>query len=253
VATPIELASFLESTLEHSRYSDLALNGLQLHSGEVEVSRVAVAVDSGLSIVEQAVASDAQLLVVHHGFFWGSTEPLVGALAKKVKLLLNGDCSLFASHLPLDGHLQYGNAAQLAALLGLEQIEGFFEFEGCSVGVKGKTKEPLTMDQIRGLLSPHLGEDFSLALPFGVQKISHVGIVTGSGSAALTTARRGDLDILISGEPKQECYHTAKELEINALFLGHYATETLGVKAIGKLLESKFKVETIFIDEPTGI
>jgi len=253
VTTPFEIASFLESTLEHNRYSDLAINGLQLHSGEVEVSRVAVAVDSGLSIVEQAVASKAQLLVVHHGLFWGKIEPLVGALADKVKLLLNGNCSLFASHLPLDGHLQYGNAAQMAALLGLEQVEGFFEFEGCSVGVQGRTKKPLTIDQIKEILSPHLGDDFSLALPFGVKQISSIGIVTGSGSAALASARLGDLDLLISGEPKQECYHTAKELGINALFLGHYATETVGVRAIAKLLESKFKVETIFIDEPTGI
>jgi len=248
-----QLTTFLENTLKHEQYTDLAMNGLQVGFSDHPVKKVAVAVDSGLSIIEEAVQSEADLLLVHHGLFWGALEPITGVLGKKIKLLADAECGLFASHLPLDGHIKYGNAAQMAALLNLKKVQGFFDYQGMNVGIRGVLPTALSTEEIRAILVDQIGNDYCLALPFGKSKLTEVGIVTGSGSAALKEGAENGIELLISGEPKQECYHTAQELKINALFVGHYASETLGVKSLATLLENKFSIETFFIDQPTGI
>ena len=47
--------------------------------------------------------------------------------------------------------------------------------------------------------------------------------------------------------------NAARDLGVNILFAGHYATETFGVRAIGQLLEEKFGLPIVFIDTPTGM
>ena len=46
--------------------------------------------------------------------------------------------------------------------------------------------------------------------------------------------------------------HQARERNLNVLFAGHYATETLGVRALGDHLAERFGLETVFLDAPTG-
>jgi putative NIF3 family GTP cyclohydrolase 1 type 2 len=42
-------------------------------------------------------------------------------------------------------------------------------------------------------------------------------------------------------------------MKVNLVFAGHYATETLGVKAVGQMLQKRFGISTEFIDHPTGL
>jgi putative NIF3 family GTP cyclohydrolase 1 type 2 len=42
-------------------------------------------------------------------------------------------------------------------------------------------------------------------------------------------------------------------MKLNVVFAGHYATETLGVKAVGNMLKKKFGLKPEFIDHPTGL
>ncbi|MCO6432351.1 MAG: Nif3-like dinuclear metal center hexameric protein [Deltaproteobacteria bacterium] len=248
-----ELVNYLDTLLSAADFSDSSLNGLQVESSSSKVEVVALAVDSGLSIIENAVKAQAQLLVVHHGLFWGECLPVTGTLSKKLSLLLRSGCSLYASHLPLDSHMKVGNAAQLAELLNLRDVEPFCEYKGCTVGVKGKLPSDLTINQVAAKCGSLAGAISPTVLPFGTASINTVGIVTGSGAFALDATAAQSLDLLLSGEPKHEAYHKAKELGVNALFMGHYATETLGVKALGSQLEERFKVKTVFIHEGSGI
>lgn len=242
----------LNALLSPERFKDVALNGLQVESAATVVQKVAVAVDSGLSVIERAVAERANLLIVHHGLFWGSAQAIVGPLAKKIELLQRGNCSLYASHLPLDAHADVGNGAELGRFLGLEKLEGFCEYSGSLIGARG-TCEPRTLDSFVAQLKNLLGAKDPLILPFGKPSIRSVGIVTGSGAFGVKAAAEAGLDLYVSGEPKHEVYHLAKELQINAIFAGHYATETFGVRALARRLEKDFDVATVFIDETSGI
>lgn len=250
-----ELVQFLDSELQTARFSDIALNGLQVESPRSEVTQVAFAVDSGLSVIEAAVASDADLLIVHHGLFWDTVEPLVGPLAKKAALCLKNGLSLYASHLPLDGHPVLGNAAQIAtSVLEAHEVAADFEHHGSPVGVVATLKNPMPLEQIAHRLGSCDGVTAPpLLLPFGKKSISTVGIVTGSGSAMIPSVARRGIDLLISGEPKQAAYHLARELECSVIFMGHYASETFGVRALQRVLETRFGVKTYWISQPTGI
>src|SRR5262245_25723963 len=118
------VTAFFDSLLEVHSYQDSALNGLQVDSGRAEVSCVAFAVDAGQSVIEEAIQRGAELLVVHHGLYWGSCEPVTGPIGRKIRTLISRGCSLYASHLPLDGNTEVGNGFELARYLGLEDISG---------------------------------------------------------------------------------------------------------------------------------
>lgn len=244
--------SYLDALLESNRFTDSGLNGLQVESGRGDVRRVAVAVDAGLSVIERAVAAQADLLIVHHGVFWGEVHPITGAFARKVELLLRNHCSLYASHLPLDAHREVGNNFELARFYGLERLEPWYEHRGQVIGVRG-VAGGRSLETFVTRSGELIGGRPPLVLPFGRAQIHQVGIISGGGSFALAAAARERFDLFISGEPKQAAYHEAHELGINALFAGHYATETFGVRALAARLQRDFEVETLFIDEPTGI
>ena len=246
--------SYLDSLLENQRYTDVALNGLQVETGNTVIKRVAYAVDSGLSILEQAVKAEADLLLFHHGLFWvAGPSPLRGTFGRKVELLFKHRCSLYASHLPLDGHIEVGNGTGVARFFGLEEVTPFFEHHGATIGVRARVKNALPLAHFAERASALPGAPTPFLLPFGKDKIVTVGVVTGSGSSAITLCAEAGIDLLISGEPKHEAYHLAREARQSALFAGHYATETFGVAALAKRLEKDFDLQTIFIDESSGI
>lgn len=249
-----DLTSFLNEELEISRYNDQAFNGLQIESSSHSVTKVGFAVDAGLSVAERAADSGCQLLIVHHGIMWGQPEPFVGPFSKKLHLFLARGLSLYASHLPLDGHLVHGNAARLAQEIGADNIRPCFEYRGATIGVQAHFHVPLMLDDIiarvasfEGALCP------PLVLPFGKRMIRSIGIATGSASGFIPETKHLDLDLLITGEPKQEAYHCAREFECSVLCVGHYASETFGVRALERVLAERFRVETTWISEPTGI
>ncbi len=246
------IAQYLDSLLQTKAYQDHSLNGIQVEASGGAVKRVAFAVDAGMSIIQKAIAADAQLLVVHHGMLWGTPLPITGIFGRKIEQLLRHGCSLYASHLPLDGHAEVGNAFELGRFLGLEKLEGFCPFNGMPIGARGVFRAPLAIDAVAQKLAT-LSPKVPLTLPFGKRDIRRVGIVTGSGSSALPLIAAEGLDLLVSGEAKQESYHLAKDLEVSAIFAGHYATETFGVRALERRLKKDFDIQTLFIDEDTGI
>ena len=249
-----EINNYINELLDTKSYPDDSANGLQIESSNVEVSRIALAVDAGQSVIESACKQNADLLIVHHGVFWGQSTSVTGILAKKVNTLIDSGCSLLAQHLPLDGDMQFGNNIELARLFQLEDIQRFCPHgEGQFIGTSGKLTKPQPLSYFTDKASTLAGFTHPLTLEFGKKEISSCAIVSGSGSFTLSMAAEQGFDLLISGEPKQSNYHDTKELGINAAFYGHYATETVGVKALGKHLKEKFTVETFFIDEPTGI
>jgi dinuclear metal center YbgI/SA1388 family protein len=251
-----ELCNRLDTELASDAYADVdaSANGLQVGSGEREIEHVAVAVDAAQETFRRAADAGADLLVAHHGLFWGSIDRLAGQQYDRVATLVENDLCLYAAHLPLDGHVTLGNAAGIADILELEQRTPFGDHGGEWVGLRGTLSDPVSIDGLAGQLEPHLDTDGhnSTLLAFGPDPVLDVAIVTGSGVDFLEEAVEAGADVLITGEGKQQAYHDAREHGIHVVLGGHYATETFGVRAIGDLVES-WGVETTFIDCPTGL
>lgn len=247
------LVRHCESRLKPGTFADYdgAVNGLQFEN-RGRVHRIAAAVDGTLTVARQAVAAGADLLLVHHGLFWSKTVPWTGRRAELLRLLVEHDLAVYSQHLPLDGHPELGNAAQLGRALGFRRLRPFFERQGSHLGVQTVLSRPLGRDELRAGLGQALGGPVTL-LGGGGDTCRRIGICTGGAGAELVQAKREGVDTFITGEGPHWTHALAEEAGVNVLYGGHYATETFGVKALAAELARKFGVPWVFVDHPSGL
>lgn len=251
------IVRYLDDLLETDSVPDYpnALNGLQLANGGL-VNRVAAAVDFSLRTVTAAAQADANLMIVHHGMFWGGLQPIRGRYFDRIRMLLARDIAVYSSHLPLDRHALYGNNALLAAELNLEPSAEFARFKTISIGVSGEC------DLATAELAARA--DAFARLHGGSARTTHIdagrrtrtwAICTGAGASTdtLNEARERGIDTLIVGEGPHHSAVDADESEIVIIYAGHYATETLGVRALAAHISDRFGVPWTFIEAPTGL
>jgi dinuclear metal center YbgI/SA1388 family protein len=246
-----KLVSFLDSELALSEFPrDESANGLQVE-GSPDIKKIGLAVDACDYVFRKAAEEEVDFLLVHHGLIWGGVKSVTGLLRKRIKVLMDHGISLYACHLPLDWHPEYGNNAQLLRLLGLNKTGEFGEYHGKRIGYRGRLTRGMPLRDFTLRVNRKL-EVQSQAIDFN-RKVKNVGVVSGGGWSALYDAEQHDIDTFLTGEPSHSAYTLAEELKINLIFAGHYATETLGVRAAGKMLSIEFSTETVFIDHPTGL
>jgi dinuclear metal center YbgI/SA1388 family protein len=241
----------METLLGHAKIGDYpgAQNGLQLENSGM-VRRICAAVDACEPVMKAAAGETGTLLLVHHGLLWGGGQPFTGALRRKLQLAFDSDLAVFSSHLPLDAHPELGNNAQLAKLLGLQKREPAFVAKGQPIGFVGQLS--MTRDALARRLEEALGGRVHVA-PGGPERARRVGICSGGSGTEVTQAATLGCDTFICGEGPHHTYTLAEELGINLIYAGHYATETLGVKALAAAVAKKFRLPWDFIDHPTGL
>ena len=254
-----DLTKWLDTYLAITDYSDISLNGLQVEGAE-DIRKLAFAVDSSMSSFQQAAEIGADMLIVHHGLFWGNPLAISGMHKKRVQFLLEANISLYASHIPLDAHQEVGNNWGLAKLIGMADLEDFGSWKGKAIGVKGTFPNKVTLrelaDNIENTLSQISGGKTTEPLMVhngGELEIASLGIISGGASWDVVTAAHEGLDAFLTGEPKHETFYEAFERGINALYAGHYMTETVGVNLLAEKIKGEFGIETEFIHLPTGL
>ena len=248
--TIYEYARFLEDTLSVSSFRDISLNGIQIGCPDRELKKAAFAVDACGETIGRAADAGCDILVVHHGLFWGKPVAIDGVHYTRVKKALDSSMMLFACHIPLDANIPYGNNAQIALTLGMKEFDGFGEWEGKKIGVMGSLPFPMTPGEIKGLLKC---PDAFVIDGCAKERIERVAIVSGSGSSDVRDAVKEGVDLFITGEIHHDVYHEAEENGLSVLAFGHYRSETYGVKALQRLTEKKLGIETVFIDAETGL
>ena len=226
-----------------------AANGLQV-DGRGPITRIAATVDASLATVKLAIATRADLLIVHHGLFWSPSHPWTGRKYELLRLLVENNLAIYSSHLPLDAHPKLGNNARLCAALGLKNLKPFFLTHGQTIGFKTRTK--ISRSDLAERLDRATGAQPKI-IPGGGDICECIGIVTGGAGDGLKIAADEGVDTFITGEGPQWTFALAEELGLNVLYGGHYATETFGVKALATHLSKKFKLPWEFLDHPTGL
>ena len=246
-----EIVRQLDEYLDIDAVDDASLNGLQIE-GDEEVERVGLAVDAALATIDDAAAAGCQMLIVHHGLFWGPQAALTGAMGAKTRAAFAAGLSIYAAHLPLDAHQEVGNNVLLAGALGADLDGTFGSIGGVDAGALATLDPPSDIGDLAERLAA-TGCDEPLIWSFGPDQIRRIAVVTGRGCSALAAAVDEGADCFITGEPVHEAYHVAREGRIHCLFGGHYATETFGVRAVGEWLVEAFGVQTEWIAHPTGV
>jgi len=226
-----------------------ALNGLQV-ANRGAVTTVAAAVDVCEATIRMAAEEKADCLLVHHGLFWGGLRPLVGPAYRRVAALVEHDIAVYAAHLPLDRHPKIGNNAVLAKMLGIRTEGEFGTYHEAPIGIWGELD--IARDDLTSAIAAALRVTPRL-LPFGPERVRRVGVITGAGGSMIPQAAAAGLDTLVTGEGQHWTYFDAEELGLNVYYAGHYATETVGIKALGEHVATKFDLPWVFLDHPTGL
>jgi dinuclear metal center YbgI/SA1388 family protein len=252
-ATVNNITRFLNKTLRVNKIKDSSVNGLQIRpiKSARPIRTVGFGVDACISTFEKARKQNVDLLVVHHGIKWKPQKDFDLA-NKRTEYLLKSTMALYAVHLPLDLHPLYGNNIQLARLLGLQDLRKFGKYHGVKIGYAGTFEKSVSLRSIASKLCEHLKQNCRI-YPFGKKNIKTVGIVSGGGGSILPEAAREGFDCFLVGEIDLAVYNAAQEYKISLITAGHYATETVGVKALMQLVREKFDVRTVFIDDPKDL
>jgi dinuclear metal center YbgI/SA1388 family protein len=254
VGTPLtEILREIDLLLEPARFEDYGPNGLQV-PGPAEVSTLATGVSAHAELFGLAADAGAELVIVHHGLFWGSGPGTIdAALKRRLQLLFHADIALAAYHLPLDAHPELGNNALLARQLGAEALEPFALHAGEPIGFIAR----LAGDGLSiGELASRVGEATArepLVFDAGPALVRRVGIVTGAGADYLAEAATLGADAFITGEAAERTMAVARESRVHFLAAGHYATETFGVRRLGEHLAERFGLRHTFLDVPNPV
>ncbi|MEH6576382.1 MAG: Nif3-like dinuclear metal center hexameric protein [Amphritea sp.] len=242
-----DIISYANNLLTPEQYRDYCPNGLQVE-GKKNVQRIISGVTASQALLDAAVKLDADLVLVHHGYFWkGESEPVTGIKKQRLKTLLQHDMSLLAYHLPLDGHPQLGNNTQLAQRLDLEITGGLEVGNPLSIGLTGRLPEPMRAEAFSEHIAKALGREV-MHIEGGPEFIETIGWCTGAAQGYIDKAAILGLDAYLSGEISEPTVHSARELGIHYFSAGHHATERYGVQALGERLAEVFALEHQFVD-----
>jgi dinuclear metal center YbgI/SA1388 family protein len=244
----IELGLYLKNFLKIDQFDDYCPNGLQVE-GKKRISVLAFAVSATQSSIAEAVRLGADGLIVHHGLFWKfhGTKEITGPHYQRIAKLIKNDLSLFAYHLPLDAHLEIGNAASLGQALGLKNMSPFAEYRRAPLGIKGSFEQNVLAKDLEQKLENVLKHPILWAKS-SIPQIKTVGIITGGANNEWKFAYQDGLDAYITGEMSEHNYHDAIEHEVHMFAGGHHATERLGIQSLMMHLKDKFQLKCFFID-----
>lgn len=237
----------LKHLLKPEQFADYCPNGLQVE-GRSNVAKIVSGVTASRDLIAAACTEKADLLLVHHGYFWrGEDQTITGLKKARIEMLLENEVSLVAYHLPLDVHSELGNNVQLARVLGFE-IQGEMGRQNSHpVGLIGCVKQPLDWVEFQKLLTDRLAR-VPLHIPGVAEKISTVAWCTGAAQNYIELAVAAGVDAYISGEVSESTVHIARESGLHFFAAGHHATERYGVQALGDYLADKFSLVHQFID-----
>lgn len=240
-----ELAAYTAEKLDITRFRDFCPNGLQVE-GRPQVGTLVSGVTANLALLQAAIACDADAILVHHGYFWrGEDQRVIGQKHARLKLLLQHDINLFAYHLPLDMHAEFGNNAQLAQRLGLQAEARFGEDD---LGWLGRADPAMrTVADLAAQVEKRLHRQ-PLVIGDPGQKLDRIGWCTGAAQSLLGDAIAAGASAYISGEISEPTVHLARESGVAYLACGHHATERYGVQALGEHLAARFGIAHRFID-----
>lgn len=240
-----DVLSFCDQLLNPADFKDYVPNGLQI-AGREQISKIVSAVTASQPVIDQAVSLGADLLLVHHGYFWKNEPPeLTGMKKKRIKTLLEADINLVAYHLPLDFHPEVGNNAWLAELLGVEVEQ---RFGHANLAICGSMPESISVDELSKRLSQQL-QRHPMAVGPMEKPLKRIGICSGAAEDMIAEAKSLGCDAFISGEISERTTHYAREEDIVYFSAGHHATERGGVRLLGDRLAAEFSLEHVFVDD----
>lgn len=261
-----ELEQYLADLYQFDKFDDYCRNGIQVE-GREHIHRAVFGVSFNRPLLETAIEREADAIFVHHGFF-GRDHFLLKAHRKEaVRRLLLHDINLFGIHLPMDAHPKIGHNSLLLEALGAVVESPLF------VGFFGRNKGQLTVDQMldrfEELLHPEregeegrmarikglMNDEFSYFERYGFGVLKNgpdvpqkIAVVSGGGASDYEAAIFQGADTFVCGEMKEYVPALSLESGTNFINLGHYYSETPGVRKLLEHREREFKINGEYVE-----
>ena len=247
-----DIDTTLRKLLKPEEFDDYCPNGIQVE-GKGEVKKVATGVTASRALIEAAIVDGADLILVHHGYFWkGEEETITGLKKARIQLLLSKDISLCAYHLPLDAHPRLGKNAQLAKILGIIQRPPLDKAKKHPLLFSGDLYVPQSFRIFEAFLQSKLGQK-PISIEGRSNKIKSIAWCSGAAQGFIEQAVESGVDAYLTGEVSEQTVHIARESGIHFFAAGHHATERYGVQAVGEYLAKEHSISHTFIDIPNPV
>lgn len=247
-----DIIQWCDQTLKTQEFKDYAPNGLQIE-GKQDVKKILCAVTASQDAIDACIAEGADVLLVHHGYFWkGEPYPITGMRGERIKKLIQHDISLIAYHLPLDAHPSLGNNAAIAELLKLENIQPLDFNDKHPIGNVATLKSPISVSEFQTLLKNNINPNI-LHLSAQREMIQRIGYCTGAAQDFISKASEQLCDAYISGEVSERTFYEAKELNVHYFACGHHATERYGVQRLGKAIAEQFGITYHYFEQDNPV
>ena len=239
-----ELTHYTQQLLQVERFKDYCPNGLQI-AGKAEINKIVTGVTASMALLEAAQQANADLILVHHGYFWRNEDSrIIGIKRNRIAFLLKNDLNLVAYHLPLDAHPTLGNNAQLGKVLGIE-VAGYSG--DLNIIAYGDLDKPITLYEFVKKMEAKL-QRTPLVIGDLQKMVRKIAWCTGAAQGYIDAAIELGVDVYISGEISEQITHQSVESGVSYISAGHHVTERYGVQALGEHLADKFNIKHEFID-----
>lgn len=243
-----QFEQYLLQLLQPGNIKDFAPNGLQVQGTET-IRKVVTGVTASQALIDSAIKENADAILVHHGYFWKNESYVIrGMKYNRIKALLANDINLFAYHLPLDIHPEFGNNAQLAKLFNIESVKPLELENPFSVAMQGQFKQAIAADEFASQINETLNRQCLHIAPISNKAIKTIAWCSGGGQSYIELAAEQGIDAFLTGEVSEQTTHIANEMGIHFFAAGHHATERYGVKALGERIAKDLQLDVCFID-----
>jgi dinuclear metal center YbgI/SA1388 family protein len=249
-----EILRELDALLNPGAFEDYCPNGLQVPGSE-QVSTVVTGVSAHVELFERAREEKAELILAHHGIFWGTgpPAPIDATQKRRLKVLFDANMSLAAYHLPLDAHPEMGNNALLARAMGSDELQPFALHRGRPIGfIAHFPNEGLLATELFARIQ-QVTEREPLVFESGPERVQTMGIVSGAGADFLAEAVAAGVEAFLTGEAAERVMAQAREAGVHFIAAGHYATETMGIRRLGEHVQERFGLRHVFVDVPNPV
>ena len=246
-----QIIIFINNFLNISSYKDNSSNGLQI-IGKNDVKKIALGVSYSLEFLEKSIELNCDIMIVHHGLFWGKIDRIDNSILKeRIKKVFDHDLNLAAYHLPLDGNEEIGNNVSLCNELGFKFDKMFCDYEGKKIGTLCTNINNINFKDLKKIMKNKF--DSEPIIFKNNENFKKIGIISGAAGSLVIDALKENCDTFITGETKEGSPALAKEAGINIIYMGHYNSEKIEIIKLGKILQKEFNIETEFIDIPNSI
>ncbi len=229
-----DIVEIIENFAPKELASDWDNVGLQVGRPEQPAETILVALDLSMAVLEEALAQNAQMIVVHHPVLFRPLQALHTGepLVKLLSAAMQAELAVYAAHTNLDA-APWGVSHVLAKTLGLVEVRNLAASE---LGRIGLLPQPATLGELAKATEAAL--EARAVRVFGdlTAQIQRVAVCGGSGGDLVVNAVRSGAQVLITGDIG---YHDLLEARDRGLLLidaGHAETETPVVSALAQCI-----------------